>query len=211
MFIALFSILGIVVGASLHYVFSRFLEGRKHLRLLQTEAYADYLRGVAEAAHHDLTVSEVQIHARIANARARIALYGSPNVVTLLADFEKAGNAIITNEQHEAFICLVKAMRGDDHVENAALELVLMGSPKANQLTRGNEGPKHLEFFNLMRSAMSRAITIGIMTVYYNDPNAVNTWLDKIDAVTKEDVQRVAKNFLGQNNRSVIATMPKGQ
>lgn len=84
-----------------------------------------------------------QIHARIANARARIALYGSPNVVTLLADFEKAGNAIVTDEQHKAFICLIKAMRGDDHVENSVLELVFMGSPKTNQFTRGNKGAKY--------------------------------------------------------------------
>lgn len=57
MLIALFSILGIVVGASLQYVFSRFLEERKHRRLLQTEAYANYLLGVAEAAHFDLTMN----------------------------------------------------------------------------------------------------------------------------------------------------------
>jgi len=131
MLIAVFSILGIALGATLQYVFSRFLEDRKHKRLLQTQAYADYLRSVAEAAHLDSTVSEAQVHARIADARARIALYGSPTVVKVLAEFERAGNAIIRVEQHAAFVRLIQAMRGDDQVESAALELVVLGSSEA--------------------------------------------------------------------------------
>ena len=128
MLITVISILGIVVGASLQYVFSRFLDERRHKRLLQTEAYADFLRGVAEATHLDSTINEAQVHAKIANARARIALYGSPKVVSLLAEFERAGNAIITEQQHEAFVRLIKAIRGDDRIESAALALVLIGS-----------------------------------------------------------------------------------
>jgi len=131
MSIAVFSILGIVVGASLQYLFSRFLEERKHKRLLQTEAYADFLRSVAEATHLDSSVNEGQVHARIADARARIGLYGSPDVVRLLAEFERAGNAIISKEQHESFVLLIQAMRGDDKVGSADLELVLLGSSEA--------------------------------------------------------------------------------
>jgi len=130
-------ILGIVVGATLQYLFSRFLEERKHKRLLQTEAYADFLRGVAEATHLGLEVNENQVHARIADARARIGLYGSPNVVRLLADFEKAGNAIISEKQHKAFVLLIQAMRGDKKVDNADLELVLLGSGEARPANKG--------------------------------------------------------------------------
>ena len=140
MLIAVYSILGVVVGASLQYLFSRFLEERKHKRLLQAQAYADFLRGVAEAAHLNLDVNENQVHAKIADARARIALYGSPDVVRLLAQFEKAGNAIISEEQHEAFLLLIQAMRGDNKVEGAVLKLVLLGSsearPASKQLAR---------------------------------------------------------------------------
>jgi hypothetical protein len=131
MLIAVFSILGIALGATLQYVFSRFLEDRKHKRLLQTQAYVDFLRSVAEATHLDSTISEAQVHAKIADARARIALYGSSNVVAALAEFEKAGNAIISDEQHAAFVSLIQAMRGDDKVESAALELVVLGSSEA--------------------------------------------------------------------------------
>ena len=85
----------------------------------------------------------------------------------------------------------------------------LMREPVADWELQKAKNSQRLEFFNLLRSAMYRAITIGINAVYYNDPNFVNTWQDKIEAVTKDDVQRVAKHFLGQNNRSVIITMPK--
>jgi|SRR5882724_8797076 len=137
MLIAFFSILGIVAGASLQYLFSRFLEERKHKRLLETEAYADFLRGVAEAAHLSLDVNENQVHVRVADARARIGLYGAPNVVRQLADFERAGNAIITEEQHRAFILLIQAMRGDDKIDSAVLQLVVLGSGEARPANKG--------------------------------------------------------------------------
>lgn len=40
MLIAFFSVLGIVVGATLQYLFTSFLEERKHRRSLQTAAYS---------------------------------------------------------------------------------------------------------------------------------------------------------------------------
>lgn len=128
MSIAIFSVLGIVVGATLQYLFTRFLEERKHKRLLQTEAYVDFLRSVADGAHLHAGVNEAEVHARIADARARIALYGSPDVVRLLAEFDRTGNAIITKEQREAFVRLIKVMRGDDQVESDVLEVVLIGA-----------------------------------------------------------------------------------
>jgi len=45
--------------------------------------------------------------------------------------------------------------------------------------------------------------------VYYNDPNLINTRLDKVNAVTKEDVQRVANKYLVTTNRTVVVTIPK--
>jgi predicted Zn-dependent peptidase len=98
-----------------------------------------------------------------------------------------------------------------EDVEAAIYEEIarLMREPVADWELQKAKNSQRLEFFNLLRSAMYRAITIGINAVYYNDPNFVNTWQDKIEAVTKDDVQRVAKNFLSQNNRSVIITMPK--
>ena len=56
-----------------------------------------------------------------------------------------------------------------------------------------------------------RAITIGQYTTYYNEPNLINERLDKVAAVTKEDVQRVANKYLVDTNRTVVITMPKAK
>jgi zinc protease len=66
-------------------------------------------------------------------------------------------------------------------------------------------------FINSMQSSLSRAINMSVWTVYYNDPNLINTRLDKVSAVTKEDVQRVANKFLMPTNRTVVTTIPKAK
>ncbi len=45
----------------------------------------------------------------------------------------------------------------------------------------------------------------------YNDPNLINTRVDKVAAVTTEDVQRVANKYLADTNRTVVITMPKAK
>ena len=66
-------------------------------------------------------------------------------------------------------------------------------------------------FINGLQSSLNRAVSIGQYTVYYNDPNLINTRLDKVMAVTKEDVQRVANKYLVDTNRTVVVTMPKAK
>lgn len=73
---------------------------------------------------------------------------------------------------------------------------------KAKNTTRRN-------FINSMQSSLSRAINISVWTVYYNDPNLINTRLDKVAAVTKADVLRVANKYLTAANRTVVVTTPK--
>lgn len=66
-------------------------------------------------------------------------------------------------------------------------------------------------FINGLQSSILRAITIGQYTTYYGDPNLINTRLEKVAAVTKEDVQRVANKYLRDTNRTVIITLPKAK
>ncbi|MDT4898935.1 MAG: zinc protease [Acidobacteriota bacterium] len=66
-------------------------------------------------------------------------------------------------------------------------------------------------FINNLQSSLSRAVTLGQYTVYYNEPNLINARLDKVSAVTKADVQRVASKYLTAANRTVVITMPKSK
>jgi predicted Zn-dependent peptidase len=75
---------------------------------------------------------------------------------------------------------------------------------KAKNNTRRN-------LINALQSSISRAITIGQYTVYYNEPGLINNRLDKVAAVTKEDVQRVANKYLVDTNRTVVITMPQAK
>jgi zinc protease len=75
---------------------------------------------------------------------------------------------------------------------------------KAKNTTRRN-------FINGLQSSISQAITLGQYTVYYNEPGLINARLDKVAAVTKEDVQRVANQYLVDTNRTVVVTMPKAK
>ena len=124
---ALLTLVGIILGSVLTYLFTRSHENKKHLRLLQTEAYADYLRCVAEAAHINLQTDEAALFARAADAKTRICLYGAPEVVTLLAAFQRAGGATNTQQQRDAFLTLVAAMRCDPNIAASDLDVVLFG------------------------------------------------------------------------------------
>jgi zinc protease len=64
------------------------------------------------------------------------------------------------------------------------------------------------QFIERRRSALSTAVLIGNYTVYFNDPNLINTIVDKERAVTLEDVNAVAKRYLVRDQRTVVITYP---
>ncbi len=63
-------------------------------------------------------------------------------------------------------------------------------------------------YYNAIRGAQSRAMLLGSFTIKFKDPNLINTRMTKLDAVTAADVQRVARQYLQQKNRTVLITMP---
>jgi len=60
------------------------------------------------------------------------------------------------------------------------------------------------------QTALSKANALSQFAVFYNDPNRVNNNLSRIEAVTAEDVQRVAKKYLVKTNRVVVIVEPDG-
>lgn len=67
----------------LQHFFTRRHENQRYHRELRTQAYLDYLKGFAELAHlNDPQGSqERDAYARVADAKARICLYGSRAVM----------------------------------------------------------------------------------------------------------------------------------
>ncbi|WP_139133851.1 MULTISPECIES: hypothetical protein [Pseudomonas] len=135
---AIFSLVGLVVGAVLQFLFSRHLDDKKHQRDLRAKAYADYLQCVSEHAnlgHQRNSAEGRQLGAKTADSKCRISLYGASAVISAFAKFECLGAKMNTNEQCGAFTDMVAAMRkdalGNSSVAPADLEAVLLGSRHA--------------------------------------------------------------------------------
>jgi hypothetical protein len=132
---AVLSFLGVIFGAGLQYVFTRYLEDQRHFRALRSQAHMDYLRCVCEQVHLGPDVEESRIRevfAKTADAKTRICLYGSVSSIEAFSRFEKLGAGTQSSEQRDAFVAMVAAMRKDSgntalpSAEN--LERVLMGN-----------------------------------------------------------------------------------
>jgi zinc protease len=76
------------------------------------------------------------------------------------------------------------------------------------ELQKAKSGARR-NYVNGLQSSLGRATSIGQYAVYYGEPNLINIRIDKVNAVTKEDVQRVANKYLVQTNRTVVITVPK--
>jgi zinc protease len=60
-------------------------------------------------------------------------------------------------------------------------------------------------------STRRRANTLGHYAVYYDDPALINAAWQKFQSVEKTDLQRVARKYFTERNRTVVVTMPKSQ
>jgi len=60
-----------------------------------------------------------------------------------------------------------------------------------------------------LEGTLYRAQALGENAIFYNDPNVINTGNDKLLSVTKEQIQKVARTYLTDTNRTVLITMPK--
>lgn len=63
-------------------------------------------------------------------------------------------------------------------------------------------------YLDRMHRGVLRGLVIGSNVVDFGDAERTNTYLDRIAAVTKDDVQRVANAHLRKGNRTVLVTLP---
>ena len=58
-------------------------------------------------------------------------------------------------------------------------------------------------------SSLQVANRLGNNAIYFNDPDLINTALDKFNAVTADDVKKAAAKFLVARTRTVVIALPQ--
>jgi hypothetical protein len=135
--------LGIAACAVLATIVVVFLARRSEtLRLqasLRTSAYVDFIRGVAGLAvlHNSMRDEEAFRELRkltmlVADAKARIAIYGGAHAVKALAGFVRGGSVLDSPERARAFTIICEEFRNDGRpklgkVSNTDMHVLLFG------------------------------------------------------------------------------------
>ena len=140
----------------------------------------------------------------------------SPLYQSLVKDKELAVNVSCYIEEHKGpstFNVVVLARPGKDLKEVEKAVYAELDKAKAEPIPDWElEKVRMMERRQTaqeLQSTLYRAYIIGEMAVIFGDPNLINTRFDKIQNVGKEDLQRVAKTYLTEENRTVVTTLPK--
>ncbi|HEX8719274.1 MAG TPA: pitrilysin family protein [Pyrinomonadaceae bacterium] len=106
---------------------------------------------------------------------------------------------------------MVRPGKKAEEVEAAVYEEVerLMKEPVADWELEKVKNARRRGYASGLQSTLNRAISMGQNVVFYGDPDLINTQLDKLNAVTKDDIRRVAAKYLRPSNRVVVVTVPK--
>lgn len=129
-------LLGVIIGASLQYVYSLINEKWRHNRTLRMSAYLDYLTAIGEMEalqfNPDYAVM-AEVQGRAIAAKAKVCAYGTAKAVKALAEFEGIGGNVLTEEKKVAIINFVNVIRNesgvaDDSVSYDVLRPILYGS-----------------------------------------------------------------------------------
>jgi zinc protease len=68
-----------------------------------------------------------------------------------------------------------------------------------------------VEFYDDLRTIAGKANLLGRYQVYFGDYRKLWTAVEDVEKVTAEDVQRVAKHYFGENNRTVATLIPDNE
>jgi hypothetical protein len=137
---------------------TRRSETKKHIESLTTASYVDFIRGVAGLAvlqkgrrgrppdtEEDFLKGN-ELIMLVADAKARIALYGSKAVVSSLAQFLRAAVVLDSPERAKEFTAICQKMRNDSRprpgkASDHDVHFLLFGFELENYL-RGQNGGK---------------------------------------------------------------------
>ncbi|GAA0894539.1 hypothetical protein GCM10009122_42200 [Fulvivirga kasyanovii] len=119
--IALLPFFGVVTGAFLQYIFTNLRERQSQKKQLKIKAYADYALAAAELSSRDKNM-HAMARVKLTDAKVRIAIYGSEQVVKYIADFDRNGANLANFEGKKRFIKIIKTMRAENKKDNVTHE-----------------------------------------------------------------------------------------
>jgi len=67
------------------------------------------------------------------------------------------------------------------------------------------------DFAEQTSSNLSIAMALTNYYLFFGDANLINTEFERYKKITKEDVQKAAKNFLNKDNRVILYYLPKAK
>lgn len=125
----------LILGALLTHYLSRASDTRKTLSSFRVQAYVDYLRCVAESAHINRNNAALlsNLNARATDAKTRICIYGTPEVIEALAEFGIAGATTDNTDGRNKLVRLHQIMRSESGYRSGpsdqeSLEIILFGA-----------------------------------------------------------------------------------
>ena len=113
------SLVGVALGGGLQFMGGRALETRRQLTAQKSQSYVDYFRAIALLAQGGERSENLAL---ATDAKVRVCLYGSPDVVEHLRRFEDVGPTLDRPEAHAVIVDLLKAMRRDIGKDDRSLQ-----------------------------------------------------------------------------------------
>src|SRR5258707_7427545 len=100
------------------------------------------------------------------------------------------------------------ALEDVERAIDAEIARVVSDGVTADELTRAKNRAE-VEYAHQIENYDARADLIGMMSTYFSDPSLVHTWLDPYRAATSDQLQRVVKQYLVQDNRVTSTFVPE--
>ena len=123
--LALLPLAGVILGAFLQST----RESKNQKKALKIKAYTDYLQAAATLSSKDQS-KHVDARVLLTDAKIRIAIYGSKEVITNIAAFDRMGSFLTNADGMNAFMKITSAMRAEDtkdEIEKADMAQLIFG------------------------------------------------------------------------------------
>lgn len=93
------------------YMIQRKLDAERHFREMQSQTYTDFIRAIVGLAMYKDGNENLKFKALLAEARGRLAIYGSSAVVCASAKLFKQFGSLTSDKAQQAFVKTVQKMR----------------------------------------------------------------------------------------------------